>query len=806
MDFSSQIKVLRQLARTPGEAADEALSKEMNAIALKLQSAAQYDQLEQQLELLNEIGFREAGKCVQIMQDFLNRIEVLELIHDSDDKMSAGYVRKFQTKERLLVKALGVLDRIRYLRTSEIVEIFAKYTDNLDDDIGKKASEGLKHLAQFDIDIYYAGENRAGLGPAPQLQIMKWLEALSAKDLSRNFAAVSQLCGDLLSSKMSATSADYQTVTLSTAAIPATKDIREIRERSLVLLRKLYSKASAIDEKKSVINSMLNATYTPRVEHGDDIVRIVSSNTVKILNFFMSIILDEDLQIVQKIEHETFWRFYHAPTKEVKSAALEIRDVLNDNREYKIYRDLIGFEGVIGDWEERLSNRRDFSAEKEHRASKAIEYADEIVDANWGEWRERILRFCQTQSNDLATFPHFYEFLYRLTAKAPEYALELLKNHRDEISPFIIPMFRGLWNSTRRNEFREQILEWIGADQWLVAIAKLFIFNEVDDEEILEILTKKAIQESLHDVLVMLTNVATAKYADDQEKVAHSVFLPAVDKLTDLGSANWIFDFWYRDDRKSLLADLDESGREVVLDNLILAKEIDYHVEDLLIPFAETDPARVLDFFRDRQAFEQEAKKLGDYDAIPYDFHNLNGTLARFPDIAVDTVRTWFDGRDALFQYRGANLLKIIFPEFPEEFSSRLIALVHTHEKEDVEFVLSVLRNYEGQMFLYDTCREIVLAFPEDKDVLCGVQMVLRRTGVVSGEFGFAAAYEGKIEQIKKWLSDDHEPVRKFASQFAEKLKLDSENERRRAEERIELRKHMYGVREGSEKDSDSRS
>jgi hypothetical protein len=74
--------------------------------------------------------------------------------------------------------------------------------------------------------------------------------------------------------------------------------------------------------------------------------------------------------------------------------------------------------------------------------------------------------------------------------------------------------------------------------------------------------------------------------------------------------------------------------------------------------------------------------------------------------------------------------------------------------------------------------------------------MVLRNTGVVRGEFGFAEAYEGKIENIKPWLNDENQKVQKFASRYVTALENSAGSERRRAEEDIELRKHAYGVRE----------
>ena len=74
------------------------------------------------------------------------------------------------------------------------------------------------------------------------------------------------------------------------------------------------------------------------------------------------------------------------------------------------------------------------------------------------------------------------------------------------------------------------------------------------------------------------------------------------------------------------------------------------------------------------------------------------------------------------------------------------------------------------------------------------------------GEFGFAEAYERKIEEIKPWLTNENERVRKFSADYVTSLKNQAKSERHRAEEDIELRKHAYGVREEKAGEEDGAS
>lgn len=158
MDQTSKEKILTQLARTRGEVADKALEKQAGEIATKLEEETRFDLLQEQLKFLDAIGFRLAEKTVQIIQRFLERLDVMELSFDNELGLSPDRIAAYQNKDRLIIEAFNLLDRIRYHRVSEILEVFVRYVDSSDSDVSRKASDGLEHLAEFNIDIFYRGE------------------------------------------------------------------------------------------------------------------------------------------------------------------------------------------------------------------------------------------------------------------------------------------------------------------------------------------------------------------------------------------------------------------------------------------------------------------------------------------------------------------------------------------------------------------------------------------------------------------------------------------------------------------------
>lgn len=146
-----------------------------------------------------------------------------------------------------------------------------------------------------------------------------------------------------------------------------------------------------------------------------------------------------------------------------------------------------------------------------------------------------------------------------------------------------------------------------------------------------------------------------------------------------------------------------------------------------------------------------------------------------------------------MFIYRGAKLLKNIFPQFHADLEKALVRIAHGNTRDDWLFVMAILRNYEGQPFIHGVCKELVKILPEDDELLGEVRIILQSTGVVHGTHGFAEALARKIREIEYWLSDTNLKIKSFAEKYIQGLQLQIEAENKRADEDIILRKHQYG-------------
>jgi hypothetical protein len=295
-----------------------------------------------------------------------------------------------------------------------------------------------------------------------------------------------------------------------------------------------------------------------------------------------------------------------------------------------------------------------------------------------------------------------------------------------------------------------------------------------------------------------IISVAVSNFSEDKKFLIDDLFIPALEVLTEQANANWIFDFWFRREARAVMCNLGEPEIDLVLRNLLALKEIDYHAEEVLFLIAQRTPKKVLLFLCQRLSTQAQKTEGGSstFDAIPYKLHKLHEPLSKIPEDAVRVIRDQYDGNYQMFIFRGARLLKIIFPQFSVDFEAALLNIVREGGNASLEFVLAILRNYEGEPFIHSLCKQIVKSITLESPLRTEIAVALESTGVVTGEFWFAEAFERKKNEIADWLTDPDAKVQEFAKWYATSLEQMSAADRRRAEEEIALRKYKYGENE----------
>jgi len=786
MEFDSRLKALIRLADSESQGAQVALRKELDRVAPSLRSQTQYDILENDLAVLEAIGHRFAREVIAIIQAFIARIDKTPLTYSEKLGVFADRVAEYQNARTLIARAIDVLVRLRYLETDAVLSVLLNVSQHPSDEVSKKVEQALNTLAAYNIAVFQQ------IGAEPQRIIIAAIEKLSQEELLNFFSPVLTLSHGVLSPTIEGTSWTYKAVTISRATTPALPLVKETRSRAIGVLKRLYEATLSVQEKLKVVIALSDASRFHNLgEERAETVQMISENTVEVLRYFRDLVSTEHLQIVQKVEGNSYWMFYHAPTDEVRAAARKVEQALEAHAEYQIYKTLIGFEGVFLPWDQAAKgdDRRD---EDSARRQNASDFIRRITSEHCAEWRARIIDYATTESDDLATFPVFYHFLESLAVAHPALALKLVTEDAAKIERFLIPLLRGLWAGPEQAAVRRLMEEWAENGRYLYQSMKVFLENEKLDRQLISLLLKRAADISELQTVSLATSIAVSNYAEGKGFLLDEVFLPALNDLTRSSNANWVFEFWYRPQARKVIENLSDDGIRAVLANLLFLKRIDYHAEEVLALIARRKPEDVLRFLCTRFSDPRE-ESVGLFDAIPYEMHELDKPLSRIPAAAIRIVREYYDGDYGMFIHRGGHLLKTIFPTFSPEFEKELLAIVNSGKDDDIRFVLAVLRNYQGERFIHETAKAVLRTVPSDSPYQREVGVALMTTGVVTDVYGVAESYERKKLEVQAWLSDPHERVRAFAKSYIEQLDEMILADRKRADEEIALRKHRYG-------------
>ena len=779
-------QVLSNLSKTEGEKAEALLIKEYEKLRPIITESNIYMDILGALELLEVFVFRVPDEASKDIVALIKRIDTLAL--EVPDELHGG---DYYSNASLQVKAIEVLSQLRYL-AQEIVQDTLFLLCLHDNSIVSKSALGeIEKLAEIQLNVFNQ------IGVSPQLKLLEKIEVLSDDYMRENSESIFLILHHFLSSNISSHTWNYNEVVIESGAIPSNDDVKDLRQRTLNILKRIYILKDDVSWKKNILGIFQDATNLySQSKISEDTLSLVAENTLEVLSFYKSLIHTEKLQIIQKIEHDSYWQYYHAINDDVASVALEIEQEFIKNEEYQIYRDLIGYEGIFGSWKSlKSSDEMMYQLDKE-RDERVIVRANSVNDANFNEWGNRILEYIKTDSSDLATFPSFYKFIDQLSQVQPELMLTFLVDNDKELEPVLISIMRGVWLSNSKEDLRKLMNLWVNKEENLYACCKLFLSTDEIDEELLSVIFSKAVKLMDEDVLSMIAAVVCNNFEINEGEILNSYIIPVVNELSKLESTRWINEVWFRKNRKVLFDALNDDAIEAILKNLIFMKDVDYHGEEILCLIAEKNPKKVMMYFGERLNKEKERENRRDYKAIPYKFHKLGEYLSKDTASVVEIARSWFDGDYGMFIYKGAKLLENIFPDFSTEFEVELIKLVKTEQRNNILFVLAILRNYKGQVFVHPICIEIITVLPIDDDLSREVMVALSSTGVVRGEYGFAEAYERKANELLPWLEYDSKKVNKFAAKYIGNLKQDAEFERKRANEEIELRKFQYGITE----------
>lgn len=662
----------------------------------------------------------------------------------------------------------------------------------------RKPIDGLtRRFAQHDLRAWKQ------VGPALQRLLVDRVSAMDDDALRAAAPTVTITLREALSSTVTGTSWKDEAVLLHSGPVSVTDDLRAIRRDALLQLERLHAILTVDDARAEVRHAMLAAGNTPNNSGYSDLLgEVIMDDLAHVMNFFTGIVSDLGLEARRRLEVDLHFKYYAyhalppgmADNAQLVSAQARLLEAMADCRaalegdpDFDRYRLLVGYDSVTPIMWEKPGF--DYQAATLERSTGIDALVASVTDETGDAWLARLECFAETRSDDGATFLGLQEFIKKLAAVQPAVLLGWMPRLSDRLASWLPGMLHGLWEAGNGGAIDPLIETWVAEDRHLSSIAHYLQFAEAFRFDLLKTITSKALVAGDEGILHNVAVAAARQSAKHDDPLFDDIFLPAARALAARKVFSWTGGLlnW---DQLGLLKGLIADQAGALLELMVDVPRLGSNGEAMLAVLASEHVQAVIDFIGRRFQHERDT---GDfrYEDLPHGLHYLRNPLAAAPAEIVAAARTWFDADPSFSMFRGGRLIADLFPNLEHPLYPLLNDQIE-QGRDGIEFVLSVLRAYEGQKFLHPLLRAIVGVLSADDELLRIVDIVIDTSGVLTGEYGRVEAQEARRALVAEWESDKNEAVRAFAANFVKSADNQLAMERRRADRSIALRKIDY--------------
>lgn len=665
------------------------------------------------------------------------------------------------------------------------------------DDERKPIDDLTRRFAQHDRQAWKQ------VGPGLQRLLVDRIAGFDDASLVAASPSVIIMLREALSSTVTGTSWQAESLTLHTGSIAVTDHLKSVRRDALEQLERLHGLLDEGRERRELRYAMLAAGNTPNNAGYTDLLgEVIMDDLTRVVGFFTSALPDVGLEAKCQVEvdlHHRYYAYHALPPGMAENPELgaahgrlleaiaACRAILDGDADLDRYRSLVGHDSVMPImW---ATPGFAYQAAAKERSDKIDALVATVDAGSADEWLARLERYVETQSNDMATFMGLQEFINKLAIAQPNILLAWLPRLSSRLADWLPGMLHGLSDAGHAAAVVPLIEAWVVEDRHLSSIAWYLQFASVFRFDLLETITAKALATNDDQVLHNVTVAAARQSTEHPGGLFDHVFLPAAQSLSFRGLFGWAGGMFNRD-QLGLLNGLSPRQVKPLLALIVEMPRLGTSGEALLAVIAKEHVQAVIDFIGRRFSHERESEDFR-YEDLPYGLYYLRAPLATAPAEVVAAARRWHDADPSLAQFRGGRLIAELFPNLEHP----LYPLLHSQIEEGragIEFVLSALRAYKGEEFLHPLLRAIVGLLPADDELLHIVDIVIDSSGVLTGEYGSVEAQEARKVLVAEWTTDGNEAVRVFAARFIKSADNQLAMERRRADRSVALRKIAY--------------
>lgn len=696
-------------------------------------------------ELLTEVKCK-PPKNLNILQVLKNIIERVYSLDYPEIETPLGFLLK-KTPKDLIEACLNVasLVQIMFQYPEDFFTLIEDVLDNNKDkiEILKKA------IGVGDLFSKYKYYRLKQIGYQPQLFCLQRIEAWSSSHRLKRLDFLIKIISNILDTAFSESElTEYDKCTLTHGALNPCESLIQIRERAINILFDLFRTQPNYIVRQKLLSTIEDATKLPNFYYEDGLITIIESNTRRILNFYIELWGELELDIMFTIHLQIDWmvqRFPNIFNKEFE----RIKMSLKNNYIYQIFFVIFGYH-------KRSMKFDDYCNDKFNT------YIDNISHKTLSKWIEIFESILKNIGHRDKDFSGFGILLYNLAIKKPKIGLLILKQHKRVIEPFIERLILGLWRSSEKNALKKELRELIKNKKHCREIAH--VLTNVDDFDIRVAQSIFSVFKNSNDIVGLNHLLVSLYVSNKKSKTIQILFNNVIEILSQYGETEWVKYCWAKD--SILIKALDEDGIALVFENLVKVKIIDYEVEYLLLPIAKKSPLSTIKFFRKRIDYKQSLFNKSElwYEDVPLNFQLLNGPFKNNAEVVIPEILNWFNSEDLLI-HKAQRLLQIIFPELHPILETKIEGLI---EERKIENVLDILKSYGGTMIVHNVCKRIIEKVNLTKEIKSKLFDLLSfpEKKVMIGEYGTVEHYESKKEEIKSWKDDKTNKIKKFVEEY----------------------------------------
>ncbi len=798
---------LRKLMELNNPKADAYLINFANNIFADIKKSKNNESSLESLDLLGEFVYKVPKETIKIVQYIIEEKPKPVKFHKTAIDGLKG-----KSQKDLILKCIELLGNIKYIVPDEMLKLVAGLSINEDSEIKNRALDIVKKFSQYDYNVL----TKSKIGYGAQRKALDFVLGWSLKEQLQHIDFVETILKELLGSSVEGTTsglnenADY-TITMHFGAISPTDFLKKMRWETIDLVYVLYKSTGNPKLKLRLFKILDETTRTPsNVAYGENVSQMIADDLKYLTGIYRKIIFGEKkekmtelLGIVAAIE-ERLYRINKSEKKRIKESEELHKDILK-NELYKLFRLLVG--DPITYYQEK-----DWITAEKIRNKEINQLIGSIEKAQLEEWFDKLNKIAsQHMIVDEWKFNTFKDFLRKVSEQKPQIADELLKRvfkHNSPLKYFTGAFLDGFRIGAHFEVWDKYFNQIINTKDITLVTALVSSLNLPRDVNLEKLIRKKDI-DFLENITKRKDQLSFLKEADDRvlEYTLFNTLMrnfryfikkiePMIVKeikaypeylnmfLSELSIAThrgWI-------SIKELLPETIELLKE----KMVELSNIDWCFQELLLAIGERYGLKaVLDVFmkRIKKDIRRKEKISRDpdeqYEAIPYHFNpDLNKFLAEHPDYEkvtsewiVKMTTGW-----SIYNWHVGHFLQNVEKGFDKVLTSLI-------QKDDDENLMKAARAMQSiNSVNFDICLEIIRR-TDNEHIIKMVGANMYSTGVVSGEYGIAEAYEKKAEQLKKYLADESERVRSFAKRMIKSFRESAKRERQQADEEKQLRR-----------------